>query len=63
MALLWIGFEQERDSQARRRLISDARVRLQYGEVTEVTELTTVVQIVTVKQTGCCRGRGDNQER
>lgn len=28
-----------------------------------MTELTTVVQIVTVEQTRGCRGRGDNQER
>ena len=63
MALLRSGFEPEWDSQAWRRLISDARARLQYGEVTEVTELTTVVQIVTVEQTRGCRGRGDNQER
>ena len=43
-------------------MIGDARARLQYGEVTEVTELTTVVQIVTMEQTGCCCGRGDNKE-
>ena len=30
--------------------------------MTEVTELTTVVQIVTVEQTRGCRSRGDNQE-
>ena len=30
--------------------------------MTEVTELTTVVQIVTVEQTRGYRGRGDNQE-
>lgn len=62
MALLPSGFDPEWDCQARRPLISDARARLQQGEVTEVTELTTVVQIVTVEQTRGYRGRGDNQE-
>ncbi len=61
MALLRSGFEPEWDSQARRRLIGDARARLRYGEVTEVTELTTVVQIVTVEQTGGCRGRSNDK--
>ncbi len=60
MALLQSGFEPEWDSQAWRRLISEARGRLQDGEVTEVTELTTVVQIVTVEQTGGCCGRSND---
>ena len=62
MALLRSGLESEWDSQARRRLIGDAHARLQYGEVTEVTELTTVVQIVTVEQTGCCCGCSNDTE-
>ena len=62
IALLRSGFGSESCSQAGGRVIGDARARLQDRKVAEVTELATVIEIVTVEQTGCCRGRGDNKE-
>ena len=62
IALPRSGFGSGRGGQARGREIGHAGARLQDRKVAEVTELTTVIEVVAVEQARHRRRRDDNKE-